>query len=399
MVSQDLKGWKSIVARESLFSVLESVRNTLPMGYSMLKRGKLKLLKSFLGPAFDGLILRKGRNSDESYMNTEHDVCYNWTYQKGFRPEIERLYEAAKHAQWNVSTDIDWSIEVDPLSTTKPIIPDKFCPASPLPLWAKLTPQQQAIERQSLLSWLMSQLLHGEQGAMYATSQVVQSVPWIDAKLFGANQIGDEARHVEVFHRYIHEKLEKRYNINDNLYVLIESIMQDSRWDVKFLGMQIMVEGFGLGAFRAVKEIVDEPLLEDILQYVIADEARHVHFGVLALEEFYRTELSESELAERADLALEISMLLQKRFLAHEIYHEFYDHQMSLEQWNKFAYQSDLMKIFRYSMFDLIIPNLNRLGLITDKVRPIYKANGLIGRGNGASAPDMVLKDYALKVS
>lgn len=387
------------MATETLFDLVSSVRNTLPMGIDFVKRGKLNLLKSFLGPAYDGLILQKGKNQDRSFMTTEHEVCYDWTYKKGRHPGIERLYEAGKAAQWNVSTDIDWSIQVDPLSTKVPIIPDKFCPAAPLPMWRKLTPAQQAIERQSLVAWLMSQLLHGEQGALYATSQVVQSIPSMDGKLFGASQIGDEARHVEVFHKYLHEKIEKRYQINDNLYVLIEAIMQDSRWDVKFLGMQIMVEGFGLGAFRAVKEIVNEPLLKDILQYVIADEARHVHYGVLALEEFYSNQLSEKEIAEREDLALEICLLLQKRFLAHEIYEEFYGDKMSVKEWDKFAYESQLMQIFRDSMFDLIIPNLKQIGLLTPRVEPMYRAHGLLKRDNARSAKEMTNEDYALNLN
>lgn len=376
----------------------KSLQETVPIAMDMVKRGKFKLLKTFLGPAYDGLVLKKGKQSKQSFMHADHDICYDWTYAKGRNPQIDRLYEAGKAAQWNVSTDIDWTKEVNPLDIARPIIPDKFCPAAPHPMWNKLTPHEQAVERQSLLAWLLSQLLHGEQGALFATSQVVQSIPILDGKLFGASQIGDEARHVEVFHRYLAEKLEKRYEINDNLFVLIEAIMQDSRWDVKFLGMQIMIEGFGLGAFRAIREIVNEPLLEDIMLYVIADEARHVHYGVLALQEFYSKELSEKELAEREDLAFEICLLLQKRFLAHEIYEEFYGQKMTLSQWDQFAYDSYLMQIFRDSMFDLIIPNLKQIGLLSPRIEPLYRSHGLLRNDLGKSAPDMKNEDYLLKV-
>lgn len=328
-------------------------------------------------------------------MEPEHDVICDWSYERD-RPGIRRLYEAAQRAQWNVMTDIDWSKSVDPLSTTNPIIPDEFCPAAPHPMWRRLTPQQQAIERQSLLSWFLSQLLHGEQGALYAASQVVQAVPWMDSKLYGSSQIADEARHLEVFHKYIYEKLGKSYEINENLYVLIETLMQDSRWDVKFLGMQILVEGFGLGVFRALKRIVNDPLLEDILEYVIADEARHVHYGVLSLESYYKTQLSERELAEREDWAFEVCKLLQKRFLAHEIYEEFYGDKMSLREWDRFAGESQLMSMFRESMFKIIVPNLKRLGLLSENIRPHFEELGLLRYEFEKSALELEEAEYAI---
>src|SRR5207302_7082044 len=126
-------------------------------------------------------------------------------------------------------------------------------------------------------------------------------------------QVVDEGRHVEAFHTYLSKKLEKLYEINDNLYVVIDALMTDSRWDLKFLGMQIMIEGLALGAFGTIRQTVNEPLLKDLLKYVITDEARHVHFGVLALKRFYAGEISESEKRQREDWAFEVSLLLKNR--------------------------------------------------------------------------------------
>ena len=154
--------------------------------------------------------------------------------------------------------------------------------------------------------------------------------------------------------------------------------MSDSRWDVKFLGMQIMIEGFGLGAFSLIKKIVTEPTLQQILRFIMLDESRHVNYGVLALEQYYRTELNERELREREDLAYEITLMMQRRFLIHEMYEEYWTHQFSLKEWNKFAASSQLMQMFRRSMFRIIMPNLKRIGLLSDRIKPKYDALGVL---------------------
>src|SRR4029079_105606 len=161
---------------------------------------------------------------------------------------------------------------------------------------------------------------HGEQGALFAAAQVTESVPWLDAKLYGSTQVMDEGRHVEVFHTYLTQKLGKLYEIDDNLYVVIDALMTDARWDMKFLGMQIMIEGLALGAFGAIRQATGDPLLKTILRYVITDEARHVHYGVLALGKHYQHALDERERREREDWAFEVSLLLRNRFLGHELY-------------------------------------------------------------------------------
>lgn len=371
----------------SLSDLIISVKKTLPMVSDTAGRLNLSQLKSFLGPAFKGLILQTSRGAASTTMKTAHDVHFDWTYDRE-NTSMTKLYNAALSSQWN-AIDLDWSAEVDPLSISRPIIPDAYCPGIVLPQWALLSDKEKAQHRQALLSWMLSQILHGEQGALYGACQVVQAVPWLDGKLFGSTQVLDEGRHVEVFHRYLSEKLGRKYEINENLYVLSEFLVNDSRWDVKFLGMQIMIEGFGLGAFTMIQNIVDEPLLKNLLKLIIADEARHVHYGMLALQNFYRTELSEKELREREDLAFEISLLLQRRFLAHEIYDEYWGNYLSLKQWDKFVQESQLMRIFRKSMFRLVIPHLKKLGLLSARIQPRYRELGLLDYLDGKTVYEM----------
>jgi hypothetical protein len=354
--------------------------------------GNIRVLISFLGPAYRGFIQQRGKDERATDIKLSGPAQFDWQYKREY-PELRRLAEAAKTAQWNATTDIDWSRDLDFLNPDLQLLPDNLHPASTLPLWSRLDPEERAAQIHSLLSWLLSQFLHGEQGALFAAAQTIQSVPWLDAKLYGSTQVVDEGRHVEVFHNYLTQKLEKLYQINDNLYVVIDAIMSDSRWDMKFLGMQIMIEGLALGAFGTIRQLTGEPLLKEILKYIITDEARHVHYGVLALQQFYKTEVSERERRDREDWAFELSLLLRNRFLLHELYDEFYAHQMSRIQWNQLILNSQLMNIFRKTMFRRIIPNLKRIGLLSDRVRSRYSELGLLAFENNKAAPELTVSD------
>jgi hypothetical protein len=291
----------------------------------------VRVLLRLLGPAFRGLIQRRGQDEDSTDLQPGGTAFFDWRYRRE-HPEMSSLYEAAKASQWNGSADLDWDQEVDPFGAQK-LLPNEFIPTCHLPVWRRLSRKEKAVQRHAMLSWLLSQFLHGEQGALFAAAQVTEAVPWLDAKLLGSTQVVDEGRHVEVFHRYLSTKLERVYEINDNLYVIVDAVMSDSRWDVKFLGMQIMIEGLALGGFGTLREVTKEPLLKEMLRYVITDEARHVHYGVLALREFMATEISERERRDREDWAFELALLLRNRFLAPEIYEQYYAHAMRRGEW------------------------------------------------------------------
>jgi hypothetical protein len=157
--------------------------------------------------------------------------------------------------------------------------------------------------------------------------------------------------------------------------------------------MQIMIEGLALGAFGFLRACTSEPLLKKLLTCVIADEARHVHYGVLSLQKLYAGELSEKERREREDWAFEVSVLLRSRFLGHEFYEEYWAHVMSVAQWDKLVEQSEMMKSFQRTMFKRIIPNLKRIGLLGRRVRARYDALGLLAYENERAAPDLTAQD------
>jgi hypothetical protein len=233
---------------------------------------------------------------------------------------------------------------------------------------------------------MLSQFLHGEQGALMAAAQVTEAVQFFDGKLYGGTQVVDEARHVEVFHRYLDTKLDKLYQVNDNLFVIIDALMTDSRWDMKFLGMQIMVEGLALGAFGTLYKITREPLLKQLLKMVIQDEARHVHYGVLALREHITKHLSDSERREREDWSFEVALLMRNRFMAYEVYEEWFAGALPRTAWRELITRAPGMEEFRHVMFSRLVPNLREIGLLSDRVQARYAEVGLLRYASGLAA-------------
>jgi len=212
-------------------------------------------------------------------LTVPQSVAYNWEYD-ATRKRLMRLYENAKRDQWNGTERLDWSIDVDPEGE---LLPDPAIGIYGTPIWQKLTEREKRKLRHESITWQLCQFLHGEQGALLATAQIVDSVPWYEAKQYGATQVMDEARHVEVYRRFVQEKLQHEYPVNPDLKQLLDQILGDSRWDMKFLGMQIIVEGLALAAFGAIRDTAQNPLLRDLTAAVMEDESRHVAFGVLSL--------------------------------------------------------------------------------------------------------------------
>jgi hypothetical protein len=295
-----------------------------------------------------------------------------WT--TSYLPDDDRLrelYDKAKRDQWN-ATMLDWSRDVDPAREN---FPDMQIPIWGTDLWQKLSPSEIETLRQHSTSWTLSQFLHGEQGALLASSQVVDTVPWIDAKLYGATQVMDEARHVEVYERYLREKVELTYPVNPELRSLLDAILRDARWDLKYLGMQILVEGLALAAFQFVHTFTAEPLLKELTHHVMRDEARHVAFGVLSLGDYYTHELSERELADRSEFTYEACRLMRDRFLQREVWERL---GFPVERCVELTLTSPAMSQFRRMLFSRIVPNVKKLGLLTPWLRDRFAELGIL---------------------
>jgi hypothetical protein len=223
-------------------------------------------------------------------------------------------------------------------------------------------------------SYILSNFLHGEQGALLATAQIVNAAPTADAKLYAATQVMDEARHVEAYDRYLREKIEMTFPISPYLRELLDEILRDSRWDMKYLGMQILVEGLALAAFGFITETSKEPLLRRIVQLIMQDEARHVAFGVLSLKGVYE-QMSDAEKRDREEFIVEGSRLMRDRFLLQEVWEHM---DMPVDECVDLTMKSESMRIFRTLLFSKIVPNVKRLGLLTPRVRRGFEDLGVI---------------------
>ncbi len=335
-----------------------------------------RVLASLAPSGVRGLLLHRGKQGVPTLVQATHKAHFDWTYPND-QPEMRVLYERAKKGQWE-SASLPWATSVDPMNPEVPIMPENFFDFALFEeVGVRLDARQQRETLTSLAAWTLSQFLHGEQGALFAAAQVTEAVQFFEGKLYGSTQVMDEGRHVEVFHRYVTEKLGKLYQINDNLFVIIDALMSDSRWDMKFLGMQIMVEGLALGAFSMIYKGTREPLLKQLLKMVIQDEARHVHYGVLALKEHMTTALSERERAEREDWAFEVALLLRNRFLAYELYEENFQGAMTRAQWRDIVLRTPGLEDFRTQMFSRLVPNLREIGLLSPRILPHYERVGL----------------------
>jgi hypothetical protein len=301
---------------------------------------------------------------------TKFPLQYTWNYQM-VRQELVNLYEKAKRDQWNATDQLAWATDVDPESE---LVPDFQIPIYGTHIWEKLTPGEVKKLRREALSWTLSQFMHGEQGALLATAQIVDATPSIESKFYASTQVMDEARHVEVYSRYLHEKLTRQYPCNRHLKTLLDQILTDSRWDMKYLGMQIMVEGLAMAAFGFMHKMCNEPLLKELTHYVMRDESRHVAFGVLSLNDYFM-DMSASEKRDREEFLAEGCRLMRDRLLMEDVWVEM---GFPVDEVREIVLHSAQMQEFRKLLFSKIVPNVKRLGLLTPFVRERFEDLGIL---------------------
>ncbi len=290
------------------------------------------------------------------------DAIFTWDYEKGSRPALNKLYEKAKVSMWNGETDLPWDTVVDQEEVARNNqalnnFGDIDLSHTP---FAKFGDKEWLDLGMEFQNWSLSQFMRGEQGALICTAKIVETVPWIDAKYYASTQVMDEARHVEVFAKYLDTKLNGHYPLNAHLGMLLDDIIEDSRWDMTYLGMQIMVEGLALAAFGFMHQMTTEPLLKKLLRYVMSDEARHVAFGVLSLKEYY-ADLSSAELLERQEFAFEAAVRMRDRFMQQEVWERM---GLNPKEVMPFLLQNPNRQLFQQMLFTKIVPNCKKLGLL-----------------------------------
>jgi hypothetical protein len=300
------------------------------------------------------------------------DTVFRWEYDDG-RDALLALYEKGKNLQWNTTTRIDWSQDLDPENPQE--LPDESISIFGSPVWDRLTAREKATLRRHLQSWQLSQFLHGEQGALVCTAKIVQQVPSMDAKYYAATQVIDEARHVETYSRLLHEKFDLAYPITPTLKRLLDDVLSDSRWDMTYLGMQVLIEGLALAAFASIRDQAKNSLAASVNAYVMQDEARHVAFGRLTLRDYY-PQLTQAERDEREEFVVEACYLMRDRFLSEEVWDTV---GLPVEECVAYVEASEMMREFRSRLFSRIVPTIRDIGLWGPKIRRAYANMGIIG--------------------
>ena len=290
--------------------------------------------------------------------------------------ELETLYETAKKNQWNGSTAIDWT---RPVGTEGPVLNVQMA-FQGTEFYSKLTDEEKKEVEIRVSAWRLSQFLHGEQGALVVCGQLVNSIPELDAKLYASTQVVDEGRHVEVFEKYV-KKLHKIYPVDPLLKGLIDQILATNIWELKLLGMQMLIEGLAIAAFNLMRKQTGDPTLADLLDYVLQDEGRHVNFGYFALRRSIPTmDPSKREMLE--DFTFRACDQLYAR-------DERTGFQSIKSVWTEMGWDGDAIwrdsvinsptvKVFNSFLFrDNLMPRLERLGLISERIAPRYREIGL----------------------
>lgn len=294
------------------------------------------------------------------------------------RDRLLALYQKGKDKQWDGAKRIDWDLEVDPYDPLG--TPDEALTLHGTRHWSKMTDRDKGELRKHYASWNFSQFLHGEQGAMVCAARIVESVPDLDAKFYSATQTMDEARHAEIFGRFLDDKVGMVYPINDNLQALLGDTLRDSRWDMPYLGMQVLIEGLALAAFGMIRDTTDKPLPQQILAYVMQDEARHVAFGRMALRDYYK-ELTDAERREREDFVIEGCYLMRDRLRGIEVLENFGIPKQEAEEYSE---QSEFLHLFRKLLFSRIVPCVKDIGLWGERLQRAYVDMGVFEMGDSS---------------
>jgi hypothetical protein len=304
----------------------------------------------------------------------DFQTCFNWD----FAPERSRLlnlYERGKTMQWNANDRIDWSQQLDPENPQQ--LPDEMLPIASTPAYRRMSPAEKATVRRHHQAWSTSQFLHGEQGALICAAKIVQQVPDMDSKFYAATQVMDEARHVEAYKKLL-EKFGIAYPMTKPLQSLLDQVLRDPRWDMTYLGMQVVIEGLALAAFARLRDHAQNPLAASVNAYVMEDEARHVAFGRLSLRDYY-PHLSQAERDEREEFLVEACYHMRDRFDAIELWRNL---DLPVAECVEHMQASGVMAQFRSRLFTRIVPCVKDIGLWGERVRRGYEQMGVLEYAN-----------------
>jgi hypothetical protein len=325
----------------------------------------------------------------EHLVQSEFETLYQRDYSVQ-APDMRRLYENAKRDQWNVSKDIDWT---QPVDLDKGIFADGMIDGFGSPLYEKLDDKTKRELNIEFSCWRISQLLHGEEGAMLACSQLVDMVPTNDAKFFQCTQVVDEARHAEVLSRYLMEKCDNRiYPMSKNIKHLFDYLLGQGKWFIKTAGLQLVAETFAVGLFRMLAETSQDPLLKTISKRILLDESRHMGFSVIGLPEMIAS-LSPADFAELEDFTAEACRLVLRGQFPRPAFEKVGFSEKEIDEIQRYrvenAKSNDYIyfrQVFRREMYTQVVSNMKKVGLMSDRTKANLMKLGIDPNIDGRNA-------------
>lgn len=316
------------------------------------------------------------------HLQIDAPMQVNWQWEYGSEvAELRALYEKGKSNQWNASTDLDWDT---PVTSSEWLVRAE---ASQLAMACRLAGKDEATQRQAAfdeIGYTLSQLLHGEQAALQLCGQLTNLCSKTDEKWYAASQVADEARHNEVFARFIGEKMGTIYPIGTTVKALLDELLSVEGYEMKTLGMQTLFEGMAVGIMDLLREESRNSLFTELLRRVQQDESRHAAFGVLTMRRVVR-DADPAQREQMEDWAFGILETLnanQQLDMLRELCPKYDLDPSNVALLPRMA--PNWAELNSVAFMHTVVPNLQRLGLITERTESEWRRLGIMSdvRGN-----------------
>jgi hypothetical protein len=293
---------------------------------------------------------------------------------------FEEIIARTEEHFWNPE-DPDYVDFGAPWSLAEPILPLSFVIEAHTAVWDRLDEGQRVAFTNDVAKWILSNLLHGEQGALSLSASLCDIFVDPGAQEYAANQVREEARHVHGFTRYMESRFGGAvFPVGDTIGGLLADLVATPVVYKKIVGMQMLVEGVAMGAFTTLYKVACDPVLRRLCQLVMTDEAFHHRFGKIWAHATVPG-LGEAEHAAVEDWALECFNRLLFNMVNSEQKRILYPRYDLDWQWVRGAIMEAFTDADRRAqlkestnVFRTLIKTLLKAGIITERTRAHYAA-------------------------
>ena len=242
----------------------------------------------------------------------------------------------------------------------------------------RLDERQQIQLANDVTHWSVSNLLHGEQGALSLSASLCHILLDPGAQEYAANQAREEARHVTGFTRYIAKRWGAPLPVGKTIAAVLSDLVATPEVYKKIVGMQMLIEGLAMGSFATFNAKTNDPVLRRLVQLVMSDEAFHHRFGRIWAAKTIR-HLSEDEHRKVEDWAAQLFQMLLFNLINAEQKQVIYVKYGLDWEWVRDAVKETFGDEERRAqlkestnIFRVLIKTLLHAGIITSRTAPLY---------------------------